>query len=145
MSLSNTTQFNYMIIILLVVQNLRLFQVILQSALLLIGSKLKAASPELKALKPGKQVRCSHNFGHIKFFVQLQPLQHWQQEYTELLGDGYGETFIVRPPHCKWILSKQQQTFSYSLISICYARTWAQSFVGCNGRGGNLKLFLSAR
>uniref|UniRef100_A0A914S3F8 Uncharacterized protein n=1 Tax=Parascaris equorum TaxID=6256 RepID=A0A914S3F8_PAREQ len=74
MSLSNTTQFNYMIIILLVVQNLRLFQVILQSALLLIGSKLKAASPELKALKPGKQVRCFHNVGHIKLFMHLESL-----------------------------------------------------------------------
>lgn len=57
MSLSSTDHFNYMILILIVVQYLRLFQVILQSALLLIGSKLKAATPEMKSAKPGKQVK----------------------------------------------------------------------------------------
>lgn len=70
MSLSNTDDFNYMIIILIVVQYTRLFQVVLQSALLLIGSKLKAATPEMKMMKPGKQV-INYHYSLSHSFLQI--------------------------------------------------------------------------
>uniref|UniRef100_A0A0M3HZB6 Otopetrin-3 n=1 Tax=Ascaris lumbricoides TaxID=6252 RepID=A0A0M3HZB6_ASCLU len=128
MSLSNTTQFNYMIIILLVVQNLRLFQVILQSALLLIGSKLKAASPELKALKPGKQVVTFLLIVNIALFI-MNTFEAQKAGVTEDIVRYYGSkawALLVRG--CSPL------TIFYRFhSSVCFAEIWKHTFKGARG------------
>ena len=56
MSLSQAPVFEGMIFVLLITKWLSLLQVLAQSALILIGGKLKASSDEVKKKKPGKQV-----------------------------------------------------------------------------------------
>ncbi len=56
MGLTGYHSWTYMSVLLLIVQLLRLTQVVLQTGILMIGEKLKAANPDLAELKPGKQV-----------------------------------------------------------------------------------------
>ncbi|VDM43896.1 unnamed protein product [Toxocara canis] len=128
MSLSNATEFNYMIVILLIVQNLRLFQVILQSALLLIGAKLKAASPELKVLKPGKQVVTFLLVVNIALFI-MNTFEAQKAGVTEDIVRYYGSkawALLVRG--CSPL------TIFYRFhSSVCFAEIWKHTFKGTRG------------
>uniref|UniRef100_A0A915C0F7 Uncharacterized protein n=2 Tax=Parascaris univalens TaxID=6257 RepID=A0A915C0F7_PARUN len=132
MSLSNTTQFNYMIIILLVVQNLRLFQVILQSALLLIGSKLKAASPELKALKPGKQ-----GCFQVVTFLLIVNIALFIMNTFEAQKAGVTEDIVRYYGSKSWALLVRgcsPLTIFYRFhSSVCFAEIWKHTFKGARG------------
>ncbi|VDK46630.1 unnamed protein product [Anisakis simplex] len=128
MSLSNTVEFNYMIVILLIVQNLRLFQVILQSALLLIGSKLKTASPELESLKPGKQVVTFLLIINIALFI-MNTFEAQKAGVTEDIVRYYGSkawALLVRG--CSPL------TIFYRFhSSVCFAEIWKHTFKGVRG------------
>ncbi|MFH4975514.1 hypothetical protein AB6A40_002223 [Gnathostoma spinigerum] len=123
MSLAHTGWTNLMIVILLVVQVIRLFQVVLQSALLLIGGKLKAASQELRDTKPGKQVVTFLLIINIALFI-MNTVEAQKAGVTEDIVRYYGSkawALLVRG--CSPL-----NIFYRFHSSVCFAEIWKHSY-----------------
>ncbi|VDN57013.1 unnamed protein product [Dracunculus medinensis] len=127
-SLLNSMNFNYMIIVLIAIQFLRFFQVVLQSALLLIGSKLQAASPESQFNKPGKQVITFLLICNIALFI-MNTFEAQKAGVTENIVRYFGSkawALLVRG--CSPL------TIFYRFhSSACFAEIWKHAFKSASG------------